>query len=109
MFVKNIYGKDIYIDTIKIKRLILRIAWSLEILIFSFGYFYGFSNTKDIKRYSLKVKKQNKIIDSKKAKIAELEAEKILWQSEPWLQEKYAREYLQMGDSNEEHYILKDI
>lgn len=95
-----------FIDTIKLKRLFLRFCWLCQIILFTYGYFFSFQNTKDTKYFLQTISQNEKLLQEKKYRISKLRKRLDLWYSEPWMYEKRARKLLQLGHPDEEHYLI---
>lgn len=93
-------------DLLKLKRLALRVCWVLQIMFFTYGYFWGFQNTRDAKFFIKNISIQDNYINEKKLNLIKLQEKLYLWHNESWLYEKRARKVLNLATAEEEHFLI---
>ena len=89
-----------------IKKIIFRVFFGLEVLIFSFTYLFGTNGIyklNQLKRENHNLKTENLKI---KNEINEIENQIKEWSADPFYIEKVAREQLQMARKDDQIYIL---
>lgn len=90
----------------EIKRLVLRIFFSCEIILFIFFYFFGAEGFQALMH--LKSQKNNLVngLSVLQQDVNKLQYELSQWKSDLFLSEKIAREQLQMSKPDEEIYLI---
>ncbi|TET34105.1 hypothetical protein E3J61_03220 [Candidatus Dependentiae bacterium] len=88
------------------KRTIMRIVFTVEVLLFSWFYYYGMCGMREI--YQLQA--ENKLFEQQIVvahhEIGMKEEELHAWGSDPFYKEKLAREQLHMAKEGEEIYLV---
>jgi len=87
-----------------IKKILLRVLFSTELLVFCYVYMYGKNSISML----VGLQKDNSIlldqVHTQKQEIAVLEGEIAQWEAYPFYKEKVAREQLQMARATEQVY-----
>lgn len=89
----------------ELKRTILRVLFVLEIITFSWFYFFGSQGILTIMAITTQVHTIDTEIGILKRDILDLEHQIVLQNECPFYKEKIAREQLQMARTDEEIYI----
>ena len=88
------------------KRTIMRIAFTVEVILFGWFYYYGMCGMREI--YLLQT--ENSAFEQQIAvahhEIEMKKDELVAWQSDPFYKEKLAREQLHMAKEGEEIYLV---
>lgn len=88
------------------KRTVMRIAFSAEVLFFSWFYYYGVCGIRDIERLHIENQQFDAKIEAINREIACKKQECVAWQTDPFYREKLAREQLHMAREGEEIYLV---
>lgn len=89
------------------KRIVLRIGFGLEILIFTLYYLFGNQGIVSIMSVSSQIQAIEKEIVALNAELLTLQRQIVLQKTCPFYKEKIAREQLQMARADEEIYIFE--
>ncbi len=87
------------------KRIILRLIFMLEVLVFGWFYYYGVCGMKDIYQLQQENEQIEQQIQMVQNEIVARECEVAAWQTDPFYKEKLAREQLHMAKEGEEIYL----
>jgi cell division protein FtsB len=91
----------------EIKRIILRIFFGVEIIIFACLYICGPHSIQALMKLHNENDQLKMEIDQTQQELLELEQKIVQWNTYPLYKEKIAREQLQMACKGEEIYYLK--
>ncbi len=87
------------------KKTILRLAFTLEIAVFGWFYYYGLHGLKTVGELQCENEAIEKRIELARDDIEMRQQEIIAWQTDPFYREKVAREQLHMAKEGEEIYL----
>ena len=91
-----------------IKQIIFRVFFLIQVLAFGYTYLFGANGVNKL----LQIKKENKNLMNENLKIKYeiecIESQIKEWNSEPFNQEKIAREQLQLSAKDDEIYFLNN-
>jgi len=88
------------------KRTIMRISFMVEIIVFSWFYYYGVGGIQEIYQLQEENKSfEQRIVITQQA-IEQKQEELAAWQSDSFYKEKLAREQLHMAKEGEEIYLV---
>ncbi|MDP3889370.1 MAG: septum formation initiator family protein [bacterium] len=90
----------------EVRRGLLHLFFGLELFGFVFVYFFGAQGIQVLIQLRQENKKLDTDIGQLNLSIARLKNEVVAWQEDPFCQEKFAREQLQMARSGDEIYYL---
>lgn len=88
------------------KRIIMRIAFAIELVLFAWFYQYGVYGMHYIHQLCEENRVCEQKIDALVSHIAQKEQELVSWQTEPFYKEQLAREQLHMARDGEEIYVM---
>ena len=87
-----------------IKRILVRIFFSVEMLIFCWVYMCGSNSISSLVALQTDNRSLQEQLHTREQEIAQLEHEIVQWESQPFYKEKVAREQLQMARAHEHVY-----
>lgn len=87
------------------KKGLLRLFFTAEIIIFSWFYYYGSRGVCSVQGLDQENCQLTQNIAELKQEIEEVDYQIIAWNSDPYFKEKIAREQLQMAYSFDEIYL----
>lgn len=88
------------------KKLLLRLFFTTEILLFGWFYYYGVRGIVAVQELKAENKEIAVQVASLQNEIDAVDAQIIAWNSDPYFKEKIAREQLQMARDGDEIYVL---
>ena len=88
------------------KRTMMRIAFTVEVLLFCWFYQYGMCGMREIGQLQDENRLFAQQITVANAEITRKEQELGAWESDPFYKEKLAREQLHMAKEGEEIYLV---
>lgn len=99
-------GDQMILDKRTIKRLLLRIFFLGQILVFGVNYTMGTHGLRTLWTVNKNNCRLQKKIDILHQELQDLEQQKNSWNSDPFLKEKVAREQLQLAKADEDIYLI---
>ncbi len=87
------------------KRTMMRLAFTAEVMLFSWFYYYGVCGMKEIYQLQQENDGIEQHIEMVQRDIVGRECELKSWLSDPFYKEKWAREQLHMAKEGEEIYL----
>ncbi len=88
------------------KRTMMRIAFTVEVILFSWFYYYGMCGMREISQLQGENRAFEQQIAVAHQEIKKKKQELVAWQSDPFYKEKLAREQLHMAKEGEEIYLV---
>ena len=88
------------------KRTIMRVVFTVEVVLFGWFYYYGVGGMRDIAQLHEENSGLEQQIARAHQEIALKEQELSSWKSDPFYKEKLAREQLHMAKEGEEIYLV---
>ncbi|MGE0010525.1 MAG: septum formation initiator family protein [Candidatus Babeliales bacterium] len=92
----------------KMKRIVLRIFFVTELVVFSFFYIFGAQGMRSLACIKAENEQLALEVDALRAEAKKLELQIALWQTNDFYKEKKAREQLQMAHTDDIVYYLNN-
>ncbi len=88
------------------KKLLLRLFFTAEILLFGWFYYYGVRGIVAVQELKAENNEIAVQVADLQNEIDAVDAQIIAWNSDPYFKEKIAREQLQMARDGDEIYVI---